>query len=419
MIGSHVPSEITSLILGYVQRDSDIKTCRLVCSDWNSKICSIYYKHGISVTLHNEDTCSELEDQLAKLPKLASRIHRVSVANPVFRAVNPYTLISVLNMCTALEKLNFLTHDKTSSYLLLIFQKGHLSCIKEIRVDGINTTSPVTRRLHSLVNLKNCDQITMLELSDITGYDSDGLPAVRHQTPDHPLPTPHFSCDGYPDLISYASKFPNLKVLKLLPSPDIHVLDITALMESSIICKLEALHISSNDLDLIVQKEPCDWPKDNECNTITELDICVKTISVSTLECIMTKFTHLQRLAIDQDLHLTDYQNSSFDKAETQVFMDQFTFYCNRIKNLEVFMVYETLDEDGDRVPRQISTQEGRLIDMEHESCFCYYKDNTSVGTGFFDDDDPVEEFHYYFDDDDEDTYAPDDDFFKTNTIEM
>ncbi|KAG2192311.1 hypothetical protein INT47_006427 [Mucor saturninus] len=254
----------------------------------------------------------------------------------------------------------------------------------------------------------------MLEISDTTGYNGSDLPSILQKIPNHSFsrifPTLHFSCGNFSELIGYASKFPNLKVLKLSPSQNIYVFDITALMESSIICKLEALHISSNNLDLIVQKEPCDWPKDNVRNTITELDIRVKTISVSTLECIMTKFTHLQKLAIHQNLHLTDYQNSSIDKAEPQVFMDQFTFYCNSIKNVEVFMVYETFAEDGDMVPRQISTQKGRLIDMEHVSCFCY-KDNTSVDTRFFDDDDPVDEFHYYFDD--EDIYVPDDPFFS------
>lgn len=81
--------------------------------------------------------------------------------------------------------------------------------------------------------------------------------------------------------------------------------------------------------------------------------------------------TNLQKLVINLELHSTFYERSSFDKDKSQLLIDRFTSYCNRVKKVEVYMVYETFAEDNAVVRRQMVTQDGRLIDMEHKISSC------------------------------------------------
>lgn len=411
-----LPEEIMHLILGYLQDESDIKHCRLVCSNWNSTLCSMYYKGGIHVDIGGNNRCELLKEDLILLPKLATRIQKISINDISLIPLKTDSFMSILKMCTHIEKLDFNIEQTGVKYLLILLGRPmpNPSLVKEINVDNINLCSPFIRTIHLLINLIYRNTITSLEISDIKKDENNEMEDMyRSQTKLTSTLSNEINSladvygTGYHGLISYVSKFPNLKVLKLLPTVNVDVIDLSTFMDPSI-CRLETLHISGDHLTLIIQDTPNHWPKINSCKSITELDIRVKEINVNTLEYIMHHFTHLEKLSLYPSHHLLDYQNSSFQQTESYLFMAQFTCYCQGIKDTRICLVYETVSEDGKIVPRQVLSQYGRLIDLGHGVRSCCPR-KLPMRRNSLDDYDAVDEYNYYFGEDDDDSYYDDD----------
>ncbi|KAI7873340.1 uncharacterized protein EV154DRAFT_570158 [Mucor mucedo] len=383
--GYHLPKEIMELIIGHLDKDNDIKNCRLVCSNWNFNVYSICFKRGIQVALGSASRCEKLMKDLVEFPQMAAKIRKLCLSYIDEDPIDPDMFVSVLDQCTYIEKLRFRINLTGEQYLLALFDKTpHISRIKEITVDNVLYCSRSIQISHLLINFVYRDSITLLEICDVRNEtiienSVSGPMYIRSAYTKNPrlAATLHSLNEACETLLDVASKFFNLKVLKLQLSSLSNNIDITAIMATNI-RKLEILHIFGSHCRMVIQ-DPPNWPNFNLCNPITELDIRVYRICVSTLECIMTKFSNLEKLVIKIPEHLTDYENSSFDIDESHLLMNQFTSYCSTIKDVEVYMVYETFTEDLDFFPRQLVSQDGQLFDMVHNISSCCYHFNAHL----------------------------------------
>ncbi|KAI7873342.1 uncharacterized protein EV154DRAFT_487268 [Mucor mucedo] len=373
----HLPKEIMELIIGHLDKDNDIKNCRLVCSNWNSNVYSICFNCGIKVALGSASRCEKLMKDLVEFPQMAAKIRKLCLSYIDEDPIDPDMFVSVLDQCTYIENLEFRIKNTGPQYLLALFDKTpHISRMKEITVEDVDLCSRSIRRSHLLINFIYRNTITVLELSTVK--DEEDAQVFPHwQKYISSTDTAHlglsttidFFGDGFHKMTNFASKFPKLKVLKLVPGLLCDEIDLTAIMETNI-CKLKTLHIFGSHLRLIISAPRSHWPEVNLCNSVTDLDVRTRMICARGLECIMT-FTNLVKLAIHVDFHLTDYRNSSFNDTESHLLINQFTSFCNRIKIVDVHLVYESFTANHKVITRQIVSQNGRLIDMEHKSTVC------------------------------------------------
>ncbi|KAI7873341.1 uncharacterized protein EV154DRAFT_487267 [Mucor mucedo] len=363
------PGEIMELAFGYLEEDSDIKNCRLVCSNWNTAT----FKRGIRVALGSAGRCEKLINDLVVFPQLAAKIRKLYISYINEDPIDPDMFILVLNKCTYIEKLRFCINQTGEQYLLALFDETpHISRMKEIAVDNVKSCSTPIRISYMLINFAYRNSITVLEISDVRDATLSGIFAgwqtcLMSECRENPrLATAlNFMAEACHTLTEFASKFPKLKFLKVQPGLLSDDIDITALMATNN-CTLETLHLSSSHCYLHVKKPFHSWPNTNPYNSLTELYISGLGICAETLECIMT-FTNLKKLFIKLIVPSALYEYSRFNRDKTRLLVDRFTSFCNTIKNVEVDMAYETFAEDNAFAERQLVIKDGRSIDKEYK----------------------------------------------------
>ncbi|KAI7867479.1 uncharacterized protein EV154DRAFT_488320 [Mucor mucedo] len=400
-----LPEEIMSLIFGYLEKEIDIKNCRSVCSNWNSRICSMYYNEGFQISL-GEENYQKLEDDLLKFPELKMKIRKMNI---ICRTLDEYSdydinlgiLIPIIKTCSNLKKIRFQAPAPSNeNYLFpLLTETVDLPCIEEIVTDELIDMEFRTRKTYLKINFKYRNTITSLNINDYEGnysiyrnsYSEDE--DKRPQLIDLDVLRPQVygvryerRWDEYPGLLNYVYSFRNLKVLKLLLLRIRDVIDITILTESNLL-QLETLHICGEYSILYIENTPSHWSRLNSCGSVTELTLRARTISVNTLEYVMTYFTNVDRLNLIQKDLLENYTNSSYSEEETPALIMKLNSYCMGKEDADIFFKYDAMEGET-QIRKHVIFRGGQLIDeIRQHGYYSSSNEHYNSESDYYDDD--------------------------------
>ncbi|KAI7867480.1 uncharacterized protein EV154DRAFT_556975 [Mucor mucedo] len=397
-----LPEEIMNLIFVYLEREIDIRNCRLVCLNWNSSIYSIFYKEGIQISLCKRNY-QRLQDDIVKFPELKLKIQKLYIISEdedrTGYNIDLNTFMPIINMCSNLKRLHFQATTSGDNFLIpLLTETVDLPFIEEIVADELTDLKRLTRETYLMINFKYRNTITSLRISDydqdetywnLKNYsDNEGRDPQRSNSVTSRQNTNSVTYerawDTYPGLLNYVYNFRNLKVLKLLLTGMRDIIDISTLTESNLI-QLKTLHICGEDSILFIENTPSHWSRLNSCGSVTELTLRALTISVNTLEYIMTYFDNVDRLNLYQTHPLKNYCNSSYDEKVTPTLIEKLKSYCTGKEDVHVFFKYDTIGGQ-ENFKKQVLIKGGKLIDEIRQPEFdTYWNDYYDSGPEYYD----------------------------------
>ncbi|KAI7867477.1 uncharacterized protein EV154DRAFT_488318 [Mucor mucedo] len=416
LINRLLPKEIMHLIVGHLASSVDIKSYRLVCSDWNSTIWSMFYKDGISIFLTKQNY-QKLQDDFLKFPESKMKIQKMYI---VFDKENSFRdfwiylniLMPMIAECKNIRKLHFIS-EKLEPYHLspLLIETVDLPCIEEIITHYPVECNPSLRQAYFNINFKYRNTITHLRINNyienatyshencFTRADMETKACIDSNLSHQKIYdfTYKRKWDYYSGIVDYVNNFRNLKCLSLqLFGSDI--IDITILTETNL-PQLETLEIYGMELTLFIENPPSHWSKLNSCASVTDLKLDVREFSVNTLEYFMTWFTNVEKLSIFHNYSMKNYRNSSYGKEETPALIQKLISYCTGIKYVRGFILYNVFEGET-KIRRNIFRQNGQWIDEIREPDY-YLNDTMSES----DVDDQYDEYmsevdndYYYYD---------------------